>query len=79
MAFKDLLKGAATAAYNSANNMAMKHQEELSRYTARYSSMNREQLKREFEMHRTDILNHAARRMAFTQACEREGIHLTQR
>lgn len=79
MAFKDLLKSAASAAYNTACTAATKYQEDLSKYSARYSSMNRDQLKREFELYRSDILCHAARRIAFSNACEREGIHLVHK
>ncbi len=72
MAFKDFLKGVVDLSVE----WAEKQQEEYAKYSDKYSRMGKEQLKREWDLHKNTIATKPMRKKAFLEACEANGISM---
>lgn len=76
MSFKSALKALGGYIKDSYSEWREHQEEEYERYTNQYERYDEDDLRREYRLHKADILRNFGRRKAFAEALESHGLHI---
>ena len=76
MSFESVLKALGGYIKDSYSEWREHQEEEYKRYTNRYKRYDEDDLRREYRLHKADILTNLGRRKAFAEALKSHGLYI---